>query len=591
MLYLNSIDNAEASPTEKKYAICHEEVPSMLNIPELAPSRKLLAQWESKEISWGEFHERFTDEMRAEYRKEENRLKGLIKYTLENDVTLHSPEPSGEQTYRAILEGIINALLADKGQTDRVINLARKPVEESQPQEDIANLFGNTLHELNLTKSDNTRLLIENAELKKDVQSFETESHNKGKENDELKKRRDQLEEKINTHETTIDDLHQTLSEKQVIISNQKNEIQSLQQQIDNPETIIGDLRRTLSEKDGEIQSLNNAIGEGDSKNDRLNRINGQLQEQINTHETTIGDLRRTLSEKDGEIQSLNDKYQELQGKFRSYYNQQIRDIALKATRDNPVVFDTDFNSLIIDSNLPIPLRAWLEKALKINQNSQSDLYHLIREHTDFKAEYTLDGKFDKYDVPLADVIRTQRNLIAHPERMDERTKLARVYCCFFAADLLAPKLSQAKHHTKPIKPKSDNAEAHYDRGVIYRKNGDCDRAIAEHTKAIELKPNYIEAYRGRGTAYYHKSDYVSAIKDYTKVIDLRPNYAEAYYDRGTAYYRKGNYDRAIAEYTKAIELKLNYVKAYRSRGHAYKKKGNHVLARADFDKVKRLGK
>ena len=29
MLYLNSIENVEASPTEKKYAICHEEVPSI----------------------------------------------------------------------------------------------------------------------------------------------------------------------------------------------------------------------------------------------------------------------------------------------------------------------------------------------------------------------------------------------------------------------------------------------------------------------------------------------------------------------------------------------------------------------------------
>ena len=213
MLYLNSIENAEASPTDRKYAICHEEVPLMPNIPELAPSRELLAQWQSNTIDWEEFRKRFTDEMRAAYRKEESRLKGLIKYSLENDVTLHSPEPSGEQTYRAILEGIINVICKSQGQTGHVINLASEPIEDSQPQEDIASLFGDALHELNLTKSDNTRLLIENAELKRDIQSFQTESHNKGKENDELKKRIDQLEEKINTHEATIDDLRQTLSE------------------------------------------------------------------------------------------------------------------------------------------------------------------------------------------------------------------------------------------------------------------------------------------------------------------------------------------------------------------------------------------
>ena len=69
MLYLKSIENVETSPTEQKYAICHEEVPSMLNIPELAPSRELFTQWESDTFNWEEFRERFTDEMRAEYRK------------------------------------------------------------------------------------------------------------------------------------------------------------------------------------------------------------------------------------------------------------------------------------------------------------------------------------------------------------------------------------------------------------------------------------------------------------------------------------------------------------------------------------------
>ena len=129
MLYLNSVENAAASKTEKKYAICHETIPAMQNITELAPSKELLAQWESKEIDWEEFREQFTDEMRAQYRNGESRLKKLIKYSLENHVTLHSPEPSGEQTYRAILEEIVNNIWKREGRTDRVINLAWEPAE------------------------------------------------------------------------------------------------------------------------------------------------------------------------------------------------------------------------------------------------------------------------------------------------------------------------------------------------------------------------------------------------------------------------------------------------------------------------------
>ena len=129
MLYLNSVENAAASKTEKKYAICHEKIPAMQNITELAPSKELLAQWESQEIDWEEFREQFTDEMRAQYRNGESRLKKLIKYSLGNDVTLHSPEPSGEQTYRAILEEIVNNIWKREGRTDHVINLAWEPAE------------------------------------------------------------------------------------------------------------------------------------------------------------------------------------------------------------------------------------------------------------------------------------------------------------------------------------------------------------------------------------------------------------------------------------------------------------------------------
>ena len=129
MLYLNSVENAAASKTDKKYAICYEKIPAMQNITELAPSKELFARWKSKKISWEEFRKDFMAEMRAEYRKEESQLKKLIQYSLENDITLHSPEPSGKQNYRAILEELINDIWHGEGRTNRVINLVRESVE------------------------------------------------------------------------------------------------------------------------------------------------------------------------------------------------------------------------------------------------------------------------------------------------------------------------------------------------------------------------------------------------------------------------------------------------------------------------------
>lgn len=101
----------------------------MQNITDLAPSKELLAQLESKKIGWEEFCAQFTHKIKAEYHKEKSRFKELIKYSLEDDVALHSPEPSGEQTYRAILEEVVNDIWQGEGRTDRVINLARAQVE------------------------------------------------------------------------------------------------------------------------------------------------------------------------------------------------------------------------------------------------------------------------------------------------------------------------------------------------------------------------------------------------------------------------------------------------------------------------------
>ena len=122
MLYLNSFENAAAIKTEEGYVIS-----PMPNITELVPSKELLAQWQSKKISWEEFREGFIEEMQAEFKGDKSRLKGLAKHSLENDVTLLSPEPSGEQTYRAILEEIINKIWKKEGRTDHVINLAQEP--------------------------------------------------------------------------------------------------------------------------------------------------------------------------------------------------------------------------------------------------------------------------------------------------------------------------------------------------------------------------------------------------------------------------------------------------------------------------------
>lgn len=122
MLYINSISNQKAS-IGRKFAICHEKIEGMPNVLELTPSQELLRAYRSKKISFEEFEKRFKQQMRAEYRKPKNRLKGLAEYSVENDVTLHSPEENSENSYRSILAEIINGIWRSMGVNQTVIDL------------------------------------------------------------------------------------------------------------------------------------------------------------------------------------------------------------------------------------------------------------------------------------------------------------------------------------------------------------------------------------------------------------------------------------------------------------------------------------
>lgn len=259
-----------------------------------------------------------------------------------------------------------------------------------------------------------------------------------------------------------IDYLRDTLLDKDEIISTKDDKIESLkaegkqkdrvnselQEDIDHLRGItegINSLGEKISNKDSEIQSLNDAIGERNRENDDLNRRIGQLKEEINNHKTTIDNLSQALSETDGKIQSLSNAVDEKDrenSQLRTQITQfqdinthpGIRDIAVEAG-DDP-----KFRKFNIDEYLPIALEEWLETHL--NQalgKSNVGLYNLIDNHIDFDEELNLD-ELDYSDYDLAHVIKTQRNVLAHPKKMNKKTGMARLLCCFFAAALLPSK-------------------------------------------------------------------------------------------------------------------------------------------------------
>jgi len=121
-------------------------------------------------------------------------------------------------------------------------------------------------------------------------------------------------------------------------------------------------------------------------------------------------------------------------------------------------------------------------------------------------------------------------------------------------------------------------------------QEGDLMGAAEAYTKAVILEPEEPTSYFNRGIVYIKMGENDKAIDDCSKVIALDPGYAEAYNNRGWAYLQKGLFDRAIQDCNQALLLDPDMAAAYHTRGMAYRGKGLFERARHDFQKSCELG-
>lgn len=138
----------------------------------------------------------------------------------------------------------------------------------------------------------------------------------------------------------------------------------------------------------------------------------------------------------------------------------------------------------------------------------------------------------------------------------------------------------------KVIKKNNKNAQAFYEKGVIYTDLKEYDNAIANFGKAIQFDPALGKAYYGRAKAYIFKDDYGKAIEDCSKAISIAPKSSGGYTCRGSAYFWKGDYDKAIENCSLAIDIDPKDIAAYFNRGYAYDRKGEYDKVIEDCSKI-----
>ena len=69
-----------------------------------------------------------------------------------------------------------------------------------------------------------------------------------------------------------------------------------------------------------------------------------------------------------------------------------------------------------------------------------------------------------------------------------------------------------------------DNADAHINLGIAYRKADQPKDAVASHKQAIRIKPDYAVAHHALGKAYFELGRYQEAIAAYKEAIRTKPN-------------------------------------------------------------------
>jgi tetratricopeptide (TPR) repeat protein len=69
------------------------------------------------------------------------------------------------------------------------------------------------------------------------------------------------------------------------------------------------------------------------------------------------------------------------------------------------------------------------------------------------------------------------------------------------------------------------------------------------------LKPDYVSALNNRGNIYIRKGEYQKAVADLNEALRLNPKYVYGYKSRAFFYERMGETERAAADRDKVKEL------------------------------------
>lgn len=101
-----------------------------------------------------------------------------------------------------------------------------------------------------------------------------------------------------------------------------------------------------------------------------------------------------------------------------------------------------------------------------------------------------------------------------------------------------------------------DLAASYTNRGVIWARTGEIEKALADHNKALELNPDSIGGLINRANAHSRDQNYHDALLDYDRAIELSgAAFAPALFNRGWVYRAIDDDKTALKDFQAALKL------------------------------------
>jgi len=131
---------------------------------------------------------------------------------------------------------------------------------------------------------------------------------------------------------------------------------------------------------------------------------------------------------------------------------------------------------------------------------------------------------------------------------------------------------------------KTERTWALMQRGNLYRRMDEFDKALADFAKAEQLDPGNPEIHQDRAHVSFNGKRYAEAVAEHDKAHKLDPRHAWSWYVRGRARENLKNYDEALKDYDKALELSPRYLSAYSGRALLHLRRKDYPKAIKDCD-------